>query len=242
MLSSENPWSSSRAAVIGFAAVSSEYALNDGAYVASYDDIKDSITDGDTVNVRHTDLAGNVSSTSVTVTVDTTAPVMSPVTDATSTITTNTVTYQLMFPEPVLPGTIDINDFAFDTSNGTVTPTAVSAAGVGDAVDGGYSTVAVTMTLPAAEGLLEAALASTATVLDVAGNNFVFLNGSTDSPSNMFEADVDNIHPAATISVSYGAVNATDPVTVTVAFDQALARAWSNATVTVTGSVALTAP
>ena len=94
--------------------------------------------------MRHTDLAGNESFTSVTVTVDTTAPVMSPVTDAASTITTGTVTYQLMFPEPVLPGSIDI-DFAFDTTNGTLTPTAVSAAGVGTLVDGGYSTVAVTI-------------------------------------------------------------------------------------------------
>ena len=174
-----------------------EYALNDGAYAASYDDIKGSITNGDTVNVRHTDLAGNESFTSVTVTVDTTAPVMSPVTDAASTITTGTVTYQLMFPEPVLPGSININDFAFDTTNGTLTPTAVSAAGVGTLVDGGYSTVAVTMTV-SGEGLLEAALASTATVLDVAGNNFVFLNGSSSSPGNMFEADVDDVHPTVT--------------------------------------------
>ena len=123
---------------------------------------------------------------------------MSPVTDATSTITAGTVTYQLMFPEPVLPGTIGLDDFVFDTYNGTVTPTAVSAAGVGSPVDGGYSTVAVTMTLPAAEGLLEAALASTATVLDVAGNNFVFLNGSTGTSNNIFEADIDNVHPTVT--------------------------------------------
>ena len=102
-----------------------------------------------------------------------------------------------MFPEPVLPGSININDFAFDTTNGTLTPTAVSAAGVGTLVDGGYSTVAVTMTV-SGEGLLEAALASTATVLDVAGNNFVFLNGSSSSPGNMFEADVDDVHPTVT--------------------------------------------
>ena len=80
-----------------------EYALNDGAYAASYDDIKGSITNGDTVNVRHTDLAGNVSSTSVTVTVDTTAPEMAGVADGSGIKDKGFVVYTVTFDEPVLP-------------------------------------------------------------------------------------------------------------------------------------------
>ena len=113
-----------------------EYALNDGAYVASYDDIKGSIADGDTVNVRHTDLAGNVSSTSVTVTVDTTAPEMDGVADEFGVKTSGHVVYTVTFNKAVLPGSIDLADFVFTGSDLTPSGVITEVEGFGDAANG----------------------------------------------------------------------------------------------------------
>ena len=169
-----------------------EYALNDGAYVASYDDIKGSITDGDTVNVRHTDLAGNVSSTSVTVTVDTTAPEMAGVADGSGIKTSGHVVYTITFDEPVLPGSIDLADFVF--TGGDLTPSSVTATGTpdfGNATDG-FTKVDIRFDVNG-DGILDAALASTATIVDLAGNNFVFASGDAGSDQNIFSADMDNV-------------------------------------------------
>ena len=174
-----------------------EYALNDGAYVASYDDIKGSITDGDTVYVRHTDLAGNVSSTSVTVTVDTTAPEMAGVADGSGIKTSGHVVYTITFDEPVLPGSIDLADFVF--TGGDLTPSSVTATGTpdfGNATDG-FTKVDIRFDVNG-DGILDAALASTATIVDVAGNNFVFASGDAGFDQNIFSADMDNVPPTVT--------------------------------------------
>ena len=103
-----------------------EYALNDGAYAASYDDIKGSITNGDTVNVRHTDLAGNVSSTFVTVTVDTTAPEMAGVADGSGQGRRLCGVHGHLRRAGVT-GSIDLADFVF--AGGDLTWSSVSATG-----------------------------------------------------------------------------------------------------------------
>ena len=169
-----------------------EYSIDDVAWVTDQSSL--SLADGsNTLYVRQTDLAGNVSgSTSVQFVLDTTGPEAGAVSDDTVADTDGSVTFTVGLSEPVLASTVGLDDFNLQ---GLVTEqlsgTLDSVTAVDTDADGFATSFEVTVTT-AGEGVLTLAMAAGAQFTDLAGN----VDGSGSLVSG--DAAVDTVHPQVT--------------------------------------------
>ena len=159
-----------------------EFSLDNTSWTTNGSDLRDQVVEGvNTVYVRHTDLAGNISEATTSVTVDLTAPVMTGMTDGAGVDTAGTVTFTMDFSEPVLTSSIGITDFDF--AGGDLAATGVTATGVAGTGNTatGYTSIDVTFTGISGEGNFAAALATAAGyqegIYDLAGNAVQFETG-----------------------------------------------------------------
>ena len=158
-----------------------EYSLDNTNWTTDYIDLRGQVVEGDnTVYVRHTDVAGNVSETTTNVTVDLTAPVMTGMTDGAGVDTTGTVTFTMSFSEPVRRAR---SSLPTSTSRAATSPRPASLRPVSpvQATRQPGTSIDVTFTGISGDGNFAAALATAAGytqgVYDLAGNHVQFEAG-----------------------------------------------------------------
>jgi hypothetical protein len=175
---------------------------------------------GHSITAKATDAAGNVSpaSAAIVVTVDTTAPTVTGVSDATTaSVTKDPITFAVTFSEALATEPSTAN---FTATNGSVTSVSKT--------DSTHYTVVVTPSTNTASGTVALSLMG-GSLKDAAGNAVVNANlGSLDSQ------DIDTVAPSATVSaVAFSAdtgTSGTDFVTRTAA--QTISGTLSAATAT----------